>query len=258
MAGAAAEQQLSRARAGAGKSSSRGQQQRVPPWHVQFLAAVGAPAWRADWRKQVMGIDQLITMQLHSLCGVSQAMQMQDEALGLHAAGSRGGSSSCSSSTGGVGASHITLPTTAKEHQKLGQESAPVSQQRSLEELLPARETLLLLLEVILLWPEVATMRHCCLRFQHIWSRKQPTPAHAVAVATACVPDTQQMADTMLQPVLRLLGPAALQKFEAASSSGAGSSSSSSDAGILGDRDVAGYFSGLVKLIAAAGAVFCG
>jgi hypothetical protein len=253
---------LSRERAGS--SSSRGQQQhsvrqeRVPPWHVLFQAAVGVTAERAASRhfRNVDALRAMITMQLVVLHRLSQVMEEPGLVLGFHAAGSTGGSSSSSSSSGDS-ESGSSLTSNAEQQQG----AAPVTPPHSFEELLPARETLLLLLEVVLLNPGMRTMQYCYPRMQHIWSSMQPTPANAVAAATACVSDAQQAANTMLQPLLHLLGPAVLQQLEAATSSGGGGgggscSDSSSDDGMFDDSDLALYFARLLKMLAATGAVF--
>jgi hypothetical protein len=239
------QQQLSRAHA---SSSSRGQQQqsmrqqRVPPWHVQFLAAVGVPAWRAEWR-QIPNVSQAMLEHLETLHCLGRGLEVK--AMLLTAGGRQGSSNSSGSCVCGGGESGNSLPSQAEQHQSRGQESAPgpVSQQRSYEELLPARETLLLLLEVILLHPGVTTIILCCPAMQNLWRRMQPTSASA---------DARETADTMLQPLLHLLGAAVLQQLETTSS---GSSSSSDDATPGGrSEDFARWFAYLAEWLVAAGA----
>jgi hypothetical protein len=243
------QQQLSRVNASS-SSSSRVQQQRVPPWHVQFLAAVGGPAWRAAWGP-IANPPRQMFKQLEALHHKGQMLQMPAMRFGQPTAGGGQGSSSSSSSSaiGGDGDRGSALPSEAQHGHWPLRESAPVTQQRSFEGLLPARETLLLLLpEMILLQPMLATMMLCQPRMQDIWSSmmlRQPTAAKA---------DAQQTADTMLQPLLQLLGPAVLQQLEAASSSGAGSGSGD---GMYGSSDFAKYFSKLVQLIVSTGAALC-
>jgi hypothetical protein len=256
------QQQLSRARAGTNSSSSssnsssssRGQQQhRVRPWHVQFLAAVGVPAWRAGWRP-VMNVEQLMLRQLHTIQLKGQMLQMTETLFGFStagggqgssstgAAGSQDNSSSSSSSSGsGDRKSRSGLPCEAEQQQ----ESRPMTQQRSFEGLVPPRETLLLLLEVMLLHPGVTTTMLCYPSMQNLWSRMQPDSAEA-----------RETADAMLQPVLHLLGPAVLQQLEAASSS---SSSSSGNDATLGDdaQKFAKWFAKITEWLVASGTTRC-
>jgi hypothetical protein len=239
------QQQLSRGRIGnnsSSSSSSRGQQQGVPPWHVQFLAAVGAPAWRAGWRS-VGNVQQLVTTQLRSMHSLSQSMQMPGRAMsGCSGAGSSG---STSSSSSGGGASGSTLPSEAGQQQRHSQQSEQLLQQHSFEQLLPARATVLLLLEMILLRPGATRIMLCYPRMHNFWDSMQPNAGNASA---------QQTTDTMLQPVLHLLGASVLQQLEASASS---SSSSSGNDATLGDRSekFAKWFAALVEWLVAAGAV---
>jgi hypothetical protein len=226
------QQQLSRAQASTSStsstsSSSRGQQAlgRVPPWHVQFLSAVGVPAWRAGWRS-ISDAPQRMFKQLHILQCTGQMLQTIATLFRFPTAG--GGQGSSSSGAAGL-------------------------QQRFFEELLPPRETLLLLLlEVILLHPLSTTMLLCHQIMQGLWGRMQAT-------------DAQQTAGTMLQPVLHLLGPAVMQQLDAAGSSsstaaaGSSSSSSSSSSGddaTLDDssQDFARWYAKLAEQLVAAGA----
>jgi hypothetical protein len=169
----------------------------VPPWHVQFLAAVGVPAWRADWDQEGSDLKQLIREQLRLICKLSQATQ----GLGL-------------------------------------------VQQRLIEDLLPARETLLLLLEVVLLHPGLPTLMFCHSRMAHIWNSIQ-----------RCAANARETAATMLQPLLHLLGPAVLQQLEDASS-GSSSSSSRDDADFDNrPEDFAGGFAMMTEWLVGAGAM---
>jgi hypothetical protein len=102
---------------------------------------------------------------------------------------------------------------------------------------------------VLLLDQQALTMMHCHELMQDICSRMQPASANAHATA-----------DTMLQPVLHLLGPAVLQQLEATYSSTTSSSDSSSSSsrvdGIMGgkvDPISAKQFAKLAKWLVAAG-----
>jgi hypothetical protein len=240
------QQQLSRALTGnsSSSSSSTGQQQRVLPWHVQFLAAVGAPAYRAGWCP-VANVGQAMLNQLRAIMYTGQMLQMT-AGLVRPTTASRGQGSS---STGAAG---------LRDHSSSSSSSS--SSGGELHQLLPAHETLLLLLllllllEVILLDPgsSAVTIKYCHQRMQDIWSRMQPDSANA-----------RETADTMLQPVLHLLGPGVLQQIEAASSSSSstGSSSSSVDAILCngwdtllgGNLDIARQLAKLAKWLVAAG-----
>jgi hypothetical protein len=148
--------------------------------------------------------------------------------------------SSSSSSSSDDGESGSALSGESEQQQKPGL----VTQQRSFEGLLPAREILLLLLEVILLQPAVTTTMLCQPPMQNLWSRIQPGSVEA-----------QETAATMLQPVLHLLGPAVLQQLEA-SSRRAGSGSSSR---VVDDADkFASWFGKLAESLVAAGETSCG
>jgi uncharacterized membrane protein YgcG len=241
------QQQLSRTHA---SSSSRVQSQqsmrqaRVPPWHVQFLAAVGVPAWRADWRPGcTRPPTEVMIRQLQTLHHRRLMLQMTGGGgqgnSSTGAAGPHGHSSS--SSSGGDGESGSSLLSKARQQQ------GSVSQQLLFEELLPAREALLLLLEVILLDPgssarRVTTMMICHPRMQELWDRLQQESSDASAHETA---------DAMLQLVLHLLGPAVLQQLEA-SSSGSNNEAAPS---AWGSEDLARWFAKLTEWLVAAGAM---
>jgi hypothetical protein len=156
----------------------------------------------------------------------------------------------------GQGGSSSTGETGLQDHSSSSSSSSSDAELGST--LLPARETLLLLLEVMLLdhgpsARRAVTVKYCYQRMQGIWSRMQPDSANS-----------RETADTMLQPVLHLLGAAVLQQLEAASSS---SSSSRLDGtqgngwgDLLGDGlDLTTQFAKLAKWLVAAGMMsLCG
>jgi hypothetical protein len=261
-------QQQQRSRAKAGNSSARGQQQQqqqqqqqsevqlqVPPWHVHFLAAVGAPAWRASWLR-VMDEERRMQVVVTAVRGWSELLPLLLPEAHAH------GCTDCTAAAGSSGSSSSSS-SAVTESVSSGLPSEPQQQQAGMmdphvafERHLPARETLLLLLEVLLLnqgeqpSQEMAQLNlGCYMRIIDILSSLHCTPANPAAA--------EAVADALLQPVLHLLGPA-LPKLAATgsllsdSSSGtAGSSSSSQHEGNA--MQVYGVYSKCVEMLVTQG-----
>jgi hypothetical protein len=270
--------QRGRTHAGSSSSSSRGAQQQqqqeqqsvrqaqVPPWHVQFLAAMGIPAWRADWRQLGAGAvlhQQALLTAVHRYSVYMQAVASggvgsTDNSVRSAAAAQAGGSSVSSSSSSSSSSCVAELAGNGQQLES-GQQAGMQAFQASLEKHLPARETLLLLLlllEVLLLnQPDgenaIVTVlsMHCYLQIICLLDSMQPAQVRALAAAEAA-------ADALLQPVLHLLGPALPQLTSTSNDSSSIADISSSS--FRRQRDIEqlhGFYSKVVEMAAIGGEV---